>query len=132
MLSSISRENGLEHFQIFKRSVNVDKYIQWVTKLRELNGEARICLFMDQLSSHKAERAKKAMRELGFRFIYNRSYSPELNPIELVFSKVKHTFKTLRAKKLVGNIQGSHEALAARVMRSVRKQDVVNCVNHVN
>ena len=44
------------------------------------------------------------MRELGYRWIYARSYSPEYNPIELVFSKIKSKFKALRAQKLCGLI----------------------------
>ena len=71
------------------------------------------------------------MRELGIRYIYNRSYSPELNPIELVFSKIKHTFRKFRARKLVGIIQDTHEALVTKSVRAVRKKDVVNCINHV-
>ena len=43
-------------------------------------------------------------REAGFRFIYNVPYSPEYNPIEFVFSMVKRNFRTLRARKLTGQI----------------------------
>ena len=52
---------------------------------------------MDNLSVHQSEKAKKAMRELGMRHIYNLTYAPDYNPIELVFSKIKQKFKTLRA-----------------------------------
>ena len=57
---------------------------------------------MDNLSSHTSERSKQAMRDRGFRWVYNVPYSPEYNPIEFVFSQIKRTFKTLRAKKLTG------------------------------
>ncbi len=86
---------------------------------------------MDQLSAHTSKKSKTTMRQLGFRYIYNVAYSPEYNPIESVFSKVKHTFRVLRAQKLSGNIQLSHEALITKAVKSVRKQDIVNCVNHV-
>ena len=48
---------------------------------------------MDNLSAHTAERSKQAMRDHGFRFIYNVPYSPEYNPIELTFSMVKRHFR---------------------------------------
>ena len=61
------------------------------------------------------------MRELGFKWIFSVSYSPEYNPIELTFSKVKREFKRLRAKKLTGLIQDDHDALIKKAVRSVRK-----------
>ena len=41
---------------------------------------------MDNLSAHTSERSKEAMRQAGFRFIYNVPYSPDYNAIEFVFS----------------------------------------------
>ena len=61
------------------------------------------------------------MRELGFKWIFNVSYSPEYNPIELTFSKVKREFKRLRARKLTGLIQDDHDALIKKAVRSVLK-----------
>ena len=131
LLSGISKERGQEHYKLFPRSVNIDKFKVYLAELRARNGEERICLFMDQLSVHTSDRAKKAMKELGFRWCYNVAYSPEWNPIESVFSLNKRRFRALRAKKLTGLIQDSHEALVHRAVRDVRKQDIVNCVNHV-
>ena len=37
----------------------------------------------------------------------------------------------MRARKLAGVIQDGHEAMIRQAMDSVRKKDVVNCVNHV-
>ena len=72
------------------------------------------------------------MRELGFRWIYNAAYSPEYNPIELVFSKVKQKFKALRARKLTGQIQDDHASMVHQAVQCVRKKDVTNCIEHVN
>ena len=69
-----------------EHSVNVDKFTEYLDGLRAANPEAKIALFMDNLSAHTSERAKKAMRDHGFRYIYNVPYSPDYNPIELVFS----------------------------------------------
>ena len=63
--------------------------------------------------------------------IYNASYMPEWNPIELVFSKVKNKFRQYRAQKLTGLIQDSHEAMVGKAFRAVRKKDIVNCCKHV-
>ena len=111
LLAGISKEKGVEHFQVFEFSVNVDRFIDYLTKLREANPDDKIALFMDNLSAHTSDRSKEAMRERGFRWIYNVPYSPDYNPIEYVFSQVKNNFRSLRAKKFVGLIQDSHGAL---------------------
>ena len=89
---------------IFDRSVDIPKFKEWLTRLRNENGDEKICLFMDQLSAHTSKKSKAAMRQLGFRYIYNVAYSPDYNPIESVFSKIKRAFRALRAQKLTGNI----------------------------
>ena len=66
---------------------------------------------MDNFSAHKIDKSKKEMARLGFRWMFNVPYSPEFNPIEFVFSKVKQKFCTLRARKLAGVIHDSHESI---------------------
>ena len=56
--------------------MNVEKFIEYITTLRSINGTDKICLFMDNLSSHKSEKSKQAMKDLGFKWIYNLAYSP--------------------------------------------------------
>ena len=53
--------------------------------------------FLDEMASSDPEEYKKFMQELGIRYIFNLTYAPDYNPIELVFSKIKQKFKTLRA-----------------------------------
>ncbi|MAJ97176.1 MAG: hypothetical protein CMI56_00990 [Parcubacteria group bacterium] len=111
LLAGISLDKGVEHFQVFNLSVNVEKFQEWLTGLRASTEGEKICLFLDNLSAHTSERAKAAMREHGFRWVYNVPYSPDYNPIELVFSQVKANFKAMRAKKFMGLTQDSHESL---------------------
>ena len=89
VLAAISKEKGQEHYRIFENSVNIQKFKQYLQELRNLNGEDKIALFMDNLSAHRSEKSKAEMARLGFRCIFNVPYSPEYNPIEFVFSKVK-------------------------------------------
>ena len=58
---------------------------------------------------------------MGFRFIFNVPYSPEYNPIEFVFSKVKNSFRRIRARKIAGLILDSHRAMVRQAVQSVRK-----------
>ena len=74
---------------LFQKSVNVEKFKEYLVKLREENGNEKICIFMDNLTAHTSNKSKETMKELNFRYIFNVAYSPDFNPIEFVFSKVK-------------------------------------------
>jgi transposase len=44
---------------------------------------------MDNLSSHKAAGVREAIEATGAMLVYLPPYSPDLNPIEMVYSKLK-------------------------------------------
>lgn len=48
---------------------------------------------MDNLASHKAPAIRTAIRAAGARLIFLPAYSPDLNPIEQVFAKLKHLLR---------------------------------------
>ena len=50
---------------------------------------------------------------------------------EFTFSKLKNEFRALRAQKLTGLIQDTHEALIVKAVKTLKKKDLVNCINHV-
>ena len=56
---------------------------------------------MDNLSVHRCQKSLLEMSELKFVAIFNTAYSPEHNPIEMVFSKVKHHFKAIKTNAIV-------------------------------
>ena len=131
VLASISKERGLEHYQIYDYSVNIAKFKQFLQELRAKNGKEKIAIFLDNLSAHKSDKSKTEAASLGFRLIFNVPYSPEFNPIEFTFSKIKQKFRSLRARKLAGVDQSSTRALVAQAVECLKKKDVVNSVNHV-
>ena len=48
---------------------------------------------MDNLGSHKAKAVRQLIRAAGAKLFFLPKYSPDLNPIEQVFAKIKHFFK---------------------------------------
>ena len=48
---------------------------------------------MDNLSSHKGKAVRKAIRDADAKLFFLPKYSPDLNPIEQVFSKLKHLLR---------------------------------------
>jgi transposase len=44
---------------------------------------------IDNLSSHKGSRVRELIEQRGCELIYLPSYSPDLNPVEEAFAKIK-------------------------------------------
>lgn len=63
---------------------------------------------MDNLGSHKSRAVRDAIRSAGARRLFLPAYSPDLNPIEQVFSKLKTLLRKARARtcEAVGNAIG--------------------------
>jgi transposase len=67
-------------------------------------------VILDNLSSHKSERAKAILKERGAWFVFLPPYSPDLNPIEMAFAKLKAHLRRVKARTIddlwraVGNI----------------------------
>ena len=55
-------------------------------------------VIMDNLSAHKGERIRKLIEERGCELLYLPPYSPDLNPIEEAFSKVKRLLRAIGAR----------------------------------
>jgi transposase len=80
---------------------------------------------MDNLGSHKGKAVRRAIRQAGARLCFLPKYSPDLNPIEQFFAKLKHR---LRAAQ-----QRTREALSAAVadiLETVTPQECSNYLKH--
>jgi transposase len=55
-------------------------------------------VILDNLSSHKGPKAAEALREVGAWFLFLPPYSPDLNPIEMAFSKLKALIRKAAAR----------------------------------
>ena len=70
-------------------------------------------LFMDNLSAHKVAGLKELIQSCGAHLIYLPPYSPDFNPIELAWSKVKTILRRLKARSWSDLIEALKEALQA-------------------
>jgi len=50
-------------------------------------------VILDNLGAHKGKAARAAIRAVGAHLIFLPAYSPDLNPIEQVFAKLKHLMR---------------------------------------
>ena len=82
-------------------------------------------VLMDNLSSHKSPRIRRLIESVGARLEYLPPYSPDLNPIELCWSKVKTVLRTAKAHTFEALLEALADAFG-----SVAKQDIAAWFAH--
>lgn len=60
--------------------------------------EAGDCVVMDNLPAHKVAGIKELIEAAGAKLIYLPPYSPDLNPIEKCWSKIKTALRAVKAR----------------------------------
>jgi len=68
---------------------------------------------MDRLGAHRSGRVRELIEECGCRLWFLPSYSPDLNPIEEAFSKIKALLKKAAARTKEALLEAIAEALGA-------------------
>lgn len=68
---------------------------------------------MDNLSAHKVAGVRERITARGAELLYMPPYSPDFNPIEQCWSKVKQILRTLKARTAEALEQAVAQALAA-------------------
>ena len=75
---------------------------------------------MDNLGAHRPKRVRELIEERGWELLYLPSYSPEYNPIEEAFAKIKNLLREAAARSkeaLVETIAAALSAVSARDAR---------------
>ncbi len=80
---------------------------------------------MDNLSSHKRARTRELIESAEADLVFLPPYSPDLNPIEMVFSKIKQLLRSLRCRTK-GALWNSMQS----VLDQVTPTDATNCFTH--
>ncbi len=75
---------------------------------------------MDNLSAHKGERVRELIERRGCELLYLPSYSPDLNPIEEAFSKMKDLLRKAEARSREALLEAIGAALSAITDRDAR------------
>jgi transposase len=73
--------------------INGDIFATYVQKVLVLTLAKGDIVILDNLGSHKGKAAQQAIQKAGAHLIFLPAYSPDLNPIEQVFAKLKHLMR---------------------------------------
>lgn len=80
---------------------------------------------MDNLSSHKRPRVQELIEAAGAELLYLPPYSPDLNPIEMIFSKIKQLLRSLAART-----QSALWESVQSVLDKITPADAIHCFRH--
>jgi transposase len=85
---------GLRHDRIVAPCVidgpiNSLSFTAWVSQLLAPTLNRGDIVIADNLGSHKGKPVRAALRAVGAKLFFLPAYSPDLNPIEMVFAKLK-------------------------------------------
>jgi transposase len=116
---------GMRCSMIVDGAVNGEVFVAFVEQVLTPALRPGDVVVMDNLSSHKVKRVRELIEGVGAQLCYLPPYSPDLNPIENVFSKIKQLLRTLacRTQELLWSSM-------QRVLDAVTPIDATNCYAH--
>jgi transposase len=83
---------------VFDGPINGELFLYYVEKVLASTLSPGDVVVLDNLGSHKTKAARAAIRARGAHLIFLPPYSPDLNPIEQVFAKLKHLLRKAAAR----------------------------------
>ncbi len=108
---------------LFDGPINGESFLAYVTQFLVPTLKSGDIVVMDNLGSHKSKAVRDAIRSVGARRLFLPAYSPDLNPIEQVFSKLKTLLRKARARTC--------EAVAEAIGRLLTNFPEHECKNYL-
>lgn len=116
------RHDRIEAPWLLDGPINGEKFRLYVDKVLVPTLEPGDIVVMDNLGSHKGWEVRRAIRSTGAKLFFLPKYSPDLNPIEQVFAKLKHLLRKAAAR--------SFDAVAAAIGRFLDSFTSQECANY--
>ena len=96
------RLSGLVAQKAFDKPMNAATFEEWVEKCLVPTLSKGDIVVMDNLSSHKGPRVEQLIEAAGAELRYLPPYSPDMNPIEKAFSKLKAFLRKIAERTVTG------------------------------
>lgn len=105
--------------------VNTDVFEAFIERVLCPKLHAGDIVVMDNLSSHKSTRARMLIESRGATLVFLPPYSPDLNPIEMIFAKIKQSLRSLCCRTVTTLWNATQS-----VLDQVTATDAANCFTH--
>ena len=97
ILSSV-RANGTTVPMVFSGAVNREKFKEYLRDYLAASLHSGDVVIMDNLPCHKVVGVSDLIEAAGASILYLPPYSPDLNPIEMMWSKIKAYLRMVKAR----------------------------------
>jgi transposase len=117
--------SGIRCSTVVDGAVNGDVFEAFVQQVLVPQLRPGDMVVMDNLSSHKRTRTQTRIEAAGAVVLFLPPYSPDLNPIEMIFAKAKQLLRSLACR--------TREELWMKmqsVLDQITSSDAVNCFRH--
>jgi len=119
LLMAISNKK-IESYKIIKGSVDSIIYLDFYKENTQLFKTKQV--YQDNARIHHAKIVKNYCIENNIDILYNPAYSPDFNPIECVFSKLKTLYRKLEHNNVIEEIKS--------VINKITESDLINCYDY--
>jgi transposase len=103
---------------LFDGPINSERFRAWIEPALVPPLKPGDVVVLDNLSSHKGKVVRQAIRDAGAHLLFLPAYSPDLNPIEQFFAKLKHWLRRQNLRSPVQrNSQYPRRSLSGRVRK---------------
>jgi len=117
------RQDGLVAPLVLDGAINGTAFLAYIEQMLCPTLRVGDIVICDNLSSHKVSGVREAIEASGASLLYLPPYSPDLNPIELAFSKLKRLLRSAAARTV--------DALWHTVGQLVGKFTADECANYL-
>ena len=104
---------------LFEGPMNGERFLGWVQQGLAPRLQAGDLVIMDNLATHKIRGVREALEAAGARLLYLPPYSPDFNPIEPMWSKIKQILR--------GHAPRSDEQLLEAAKKAFQSISVADC-----
>lgn len=124
LVASLSVQ-GVEAPMVIEGAMNSTVFETYVREVLVPTLQPGDIVVMDNLSAHKAAHIEPLIAARGAQLLYLPPYSPDLNPIEKCWAKLKAYLRAAKARTFDALIEA-----IAKALRSVSPQDALNWCRH--
>jgi len=98
---------------LFEGAMDGEMFLAWIVQGLVPTLQKGDTVIMDNLATHKVHGVAEAIEEAGARLLYLPPYSPDFNPIENMWAKVKQILRSLAPRTATELVQAARIAFAA-------------------
>ena len=120
------RVDGTIRYRTFEGSINGKRFLEYLKVTLLPSIKPLDIVIMDNLNVHKVKGVEELIMSVGAIPLYLPAYSPDLNPIELMWSKVKSFLKSWKIREI-----DLLKNYIRKAILKVNQLDIINWFNHI-